>query len=195
MWVMLLVGGWYALLRYEFTPGSRGQVFAQWPAGSGLPRDFERPTLVLFAHRSCPCTRTVLQELENLLMKDEGRARVLVVLVAPEEAATDRVGGEIEKRARALREAQVVADPDGQEARRFHVRTSGHVLLYDAQGQLLFSGGITAARGHAGDSVGRQAVLAWLENNEGGQRSAPVYGCSLFAEDGEADEEASSWNP
>jgi hypothetical protein len=185
LWIVLLALGWHALLRYERTAGDTGGVPEHWPANSTLPLDPEKPTLVLFAHRNCPCTRIGLQELEYILTKAPGSARVLLVLLAPTEAAADRVGGDIEKQARSLPGAEVVLDADGVEAQCFRVRTSGHVVLYSADGGLLFSGGITDGRGHAGDNAGRRAVLALLRKEETGQRTAPVYGCSLFAEEGE----------
>ncbi len=185
LWVVLLAGGWYILQCYQATPGSRGCVPEQWPAESKLTLDRTQPTVLLFAHRNCPCTRATLQELEYLLPNADGRCRAIVVLLAPGEAMLDRVGGNIEAQARALPRTEVRIDANGIEARRFRVRTSGHVLLYGSDGRLLFSGGITAGRGHAGDSAGRRAVLARLSKQEIGRETAPVYGCSLFNEEEE----------
>ena len=44
----------------------------------------------------------------------------------------------------------VIVTPDvgGRIAARLGAKTSGHVLVYDENGVLKFSGGITAARGH-----------------------------------------------
>ncbi len=187
LWVVLLAGGWYVLQCYQATPGSEGCVPEQWPAESKLTLDCRQPTLLLFAHRNCPCTRATLQELEHLLGHADGRCRALVVLFAPGEAMLDRVGGNIEAQARALPRTEVRIDEDGIEARRFRVRTSGHVLLYGSDGRLLFSGGITEGRGHAGDSAGRRAVLARLYKQEIGRETAPVYGCSLFNDEEKGD--------
>jgi hypothetical protein len=188
-WLGLLAGGWYVLLRHQFTPGVSGQVPQQWPRASALPLDRQRPTLVLFTHRNCPCTRATLQELESILANASDPVRAFVVLLAFEGAASDRVGGAIEERARSLPQVEVRIDPDGVEARRFGVRTSGHVVLYGADGRLRFSGGITDARGHAGDSIGQRAVLACLKQEIPERTTAPVYGCSLFAEDAETEAE------
>jgi hypothetical protein len=195
LWVLLLAGGWHALLRHDLTPGSRGTVPSIWPAASALHPDSRRPTLLMFAHRNCPCTRTSLGELEHVLASCSERVAACVVLVAPAGASADRVGRDIETLARSLPDAEVVVDRGGAEARRFGVRTSGHVVLYGPEGRLLFSGGITDGRGHAGDSDGRRAVLAWLQDGVAERRTAPVYGCLLFANDGEAEGEDDSWNP
>ena len=57
--------------------------------------------------------------------------------------------------------------------------TSGHALLYDARSRLEFSGGITVARGHAGDNVGRSAIEALIAGDVTVLRQAPVFGCAL----------------
>jgi len=71
-------------------------------------------------------------------------------------------------------------DNDGIEARRFGSSTSGHVMLYNTQGQLVFSGGITAARGHSGENDGRSAIVALLTQGQAATDETPVFGCQLF---------------
>ena len=61
----------------------------------------------------------------------------------------------------------MLRDDDGAEARRFGAETSGQTLLYDEHGALLFSGGITGARGHAGDNAGRASLVALLNRGSG----------------------------
>jgi hypothetical protein len=83
--------------------------------------------------------------------------------------------------ASALPNVTVLRDDDGVEAARFGAVTSGQTLLYDANGELIFSGGITGARGHAGDNAGRRALIALLEHKEPFHRLTSVFGCSLFS--------------
>ena len=71
-------------------------------------------------------------------------------------------------------------DNDGIEARRFGSSASGQVLLYNPQGKLLFSGGITASRGHSGDNDGRTAIVALLTQGQAAKDETPVFGCQLF---------------
>jgi hypothetical protein len=54
-------------------------------------------------------------------------------------------------------------------------------MVYDAGGALLFSGGITGSRGHAGDNAGRSSIVALLNRLPGTHTSTNVFGCSLFA--------------
>jgi hypothetical protein len=73
-------------------------------------------------------------------------------------------------------------------ARRFAAMTSGHALLYGPNGHLLFSGGITFARGHSGDNPGCDAVIALITTGENESRTAAVFGCSLLDDDHPLDE-------
>jgi hypothetical protein len=190
-WVALLAVGWKNLLQHAFTAGDAGHVTNQWPAASNLTLDLQRPTLLLFAHRNCPCTRQTLDALEQILTQVPVQVCVEIVLLTPEEAADDRIGEGLESRARSLPGAEVVLDPEGVEARCFGVRTSGHVVLFDKDGHLLYSGGITDGRGHAGENIGRQTVMAWLIGEAVQRRTAPVYGCPLLVD--EAETESNTW--
>jgi hypothetical protein len=87
---------------------------------------------------------------------------------------------ELWRQAAQLPGVQVLTDDEGGEALRFGVRTSGHVLLYDRNGRLCFSGGITAGRGQAGTSAGVEAVKDLVMNGASGQRQTPVFGCLLI---------------
>jgi hypothetical protein len=72
-----------------------------------------------------------------------------------------------------------MSDENGREAARFGIATSGGVVLYDQQGKLLFHGGITPARGHEGDSFGRERILSLLATGKADRNDAPVFGCWL----------------
>ncbi len=189
LWIALLAIGWERLLRHDFTPGSRAAETNDWPVDTALTRDPARPTLVFFAHRNCPCTRATLSELEAIRSRASVRPCIRVVLVSPKEGIGERVGGGIEECARAIPDVQVILDFEGVEARRFGAQTSGHVYLYGRSGELLFSGGITDARGHEGPSRGRRAVLERLQDEKAERVVLPVYGCAIFFSD--EDEQAS----
>ena len=64
-------------------------------------------------------------------------------------------------------------------ASSFAVATSGGVVLYNARGRLLFKGGITAARGHEGDSFGQERIASLLTTGAADRAAAPVFGCAL----------------
>ena len=93
--------------------------------------------------------------------------------------------------AAALSGVTAVRDDSGREASQFGGATSGQTLLYDADGTLLFSGGITSARGHAGDNAGRSQLVSLLnrgrsaraalfETRRPDRDATSVFGCPLF---------------
>jgi hypothetical protein len=91
---------------------------------------------------------------------------------------------------RALPAATVLDDRDGAFAARLGARTSGHVLLYDARGRLVFSGGITAGRGHFGANASSRSLAAGLGDGSaaGAAARTPVFGCPLNADEPPRDE-------
>ncbi|HUR53184.1 MAG TPA: hypothetical protein VMZ71_03580 [Gemmataceae bacterium] len=75
---------------------------------------------------------------------------------------------------------EVECDRDGATARKFGAETSGHAVLTDPTGRVVFRGGLTQARGRTGASEGRNAVTVWVSGGVGATVT-PVFGCPLFA--------------
>ena len=73
----------------------------------------------------------------------------------------------------------VLPDENGVDATVFDAATSGQTLLYDADGRLIFSGGMTGARGHSGDNAGRTALTALLTDGRSATSQTSVFGCLL----------------
>ena len=167
------------LLDFANEPGDPGAPPARWPDDSRLPRQRHLPTLVMVAHPRCPCTRASLEELNRILAHDSDKLVADVVFIQPPGAAGDWSATDVVRAARAIPGVHVLIDAEETEARRFGARTSGQTLLYDAGGRLRFRGGITAARGHAGDNAGRSAIQALLEQGAVDQAHTSVFGCAL----------------
>lgn len=110
----------------------------------------------------------------------QGRVRAYVLFIKPEGASVDWGNTDLWQSAAAIPGVNVVEDSAGIEARLFNVATSGQTLLYNTQGQLLFSGGITASRGHFGDNAGEGAIVAIVNAEAPTQTETPVFGCPLF---------------
>jgi hypothetical protein len=182
MWLLMIGTGVWFLKNYESNPGIAAAAPERWPAGSRLQRADGRATLVMLAHPRCPCTRASIGELSRLMTQAKGRVEAFVLFVKPSSVTDSWEQTDLLTSAEAIPGVTVVRDDAGHEAERFHAVTSGQTVLYDAQGRLLFSGGITSARGHAGDNTGRTAVVSLLTAGETGQRETPVFGCPLFAQ-------------
>jgi hypothetical protein len=110
----------------------------------------------------------------------DGRVAAYVLFVKPEGSADDWEQTDLWQSAASIPGVHVLVD-DGAEALRFHAVTSGQTALYDVAGRLLFSGGITASRGHSGDNAGRSAIVSLLNSGEAEQTETAVFGCSLHA--------------
>jgi hypothetical protein len=159
-----------------------------WPSGSQLERETGRATLVLACHPQCPCTRATMDELNKLLVRCQGKLKVHALFYKPRGAAEKWAHTGLWQTAAELPDVTVHSDDGAREARRFGMNTSGQVQLFAADGRLLFSGGITAARGHSGDNRGSSLIrtLVLDPSNAPAQSVAttPVFGCGLDATEG-----------
>jgi hypothetical protein len=186
-WMVALAMGARTLFQYETTPGRVGGTSSTWPSASMVPRKADKPTLVMLAHPHCPCTRASVGELAQVMAHAIGRVNAYVLFVKPSGAGADWDDTDLRQSAGAIPGVTVLTDELGTEATRFGAETSGHTLLFGADGTLLFSGGITASRGHAGANAGESAVLAALNHEFVSQPRTPVFGCSLQKRDSTAD--------
>lgn len=178
-WALLSVGGIVWLWRYKSTPGIAAAAQAGWPERSRLARATDRPTLLMVAHPRCPCTRASMSELGELVRRAGGKVAARVLFVQPPGTAAEFVRGDLFRKAKAIPALDVTIDPDGQEAALFGAATSGQTYLFDPRGRLLFSGGLTDARGHEGEGRGRQRILALLDGVRPELTSSPLFGCKL----------------
>lgn len=177
LWVAAVVSGFYVLAEYKSAPGlpadrSRAAI-ASLGAGDAHPA-FE---LVMVAHPKCPCTRASLAELSRILSRVGDAVRATVIMVRPSDTRWDT--SELEARVRAMGEVSVRVDDGAALAERFGAYTSGQVFLYSPSGALLFSGGITSARGHEGDNLGRSTVIKLIERRDAPTDQTDVFGCGL----------------
>jgi hypothetical protein len=180
-WIVALTFGAGVLFRYETTAGRVGPLPRQWPAASLVPRQNDKPSLLMLAHPYCPCTRASIGELAQIMAHVYGKANAYVLFAKPPGAGPDWDDTDLRRSAAAIPGVTVLTDENGTEAARFGAETSGHTLVFDRSGTLIFSGGITASRGHAGENAGESAVLAALKQEPIGRDRTPVFGCSLTA--------------
>jgi len=71
-WLATIVTGTYLLLAYANAPGQAGSPPENLPQSSQVPRDTERPTLVMFIHPHCPCSRASVGELAEVMAHCQG---------------------------------------------------------------------------------------------------------------------------
>lgn len=180
VWLGAVVTGLVWLARYDNRPGPAARAPRGWPSDSALTRDPDRPTLVMLAHPRCVCTRASLAELREVMTRVSARPRAYVVFIRPGGVADDWEQTDLWRTASEIPDVTVRRDDDGREAGRFGAATSGTTLVYAPDGRLLFSGGTTGARGHAGDNLGRATLVALLSHDPRARDASPVFGCPLF---------------
>jgi len=167
-WLLALGAGMAYLAAYDSTPGEAGRV--------PVRRKSTAAELVLFVHPQCPCARSALAVLGRL-EPDFGRVRI--VFVGHRGARPDWWAGRNWESAGERAER----DEGGTIAHSYGVRTSGHAVLYDADGRLRFSGGVAPARS-AAPEIDHQ-IAEWkrlLAESELPAVARPVFGCPLFDE-------------
>jgi len=179
-WGAVALGGTLWTWKYKSTPAPSSVAPAQWPTETTLSRRPGQPLLVMLAHPRCVCTRASVSELAELLGEVGSRVDAAIVFVRPEGTSDDWIEGDLLRAATAIPGLRVVVDRGGKEVQRFGALASGTVLLYDGAGKLLFSGGITAARGHVGDNLGRRRIVDLVNKGTADRTTSPVFGCDLL---------------
>jgi hypothetical protein len=181
VWAALVVSG-FVLLGSEAYRAAPHVIMRPWyPVLSPLPLAANRATLLVFVHPQCPCTQATFENLEQLRTKTENKLAVAIIFTLPPGVPPGWEKGSLFSAANRMPGVRVFRDVDGTETRRFGVMTSGHVLMYAPNGHLLFSGGITAGRGHAGDSPGESAIVHLTkEPFRSDTVEKPVFGCTLL---------------
>ena len=178
-WTVAISFGLRTLLAYESTPGTIGAVPGQWPSTSQIGRLTDRPTLVMLVHPRCPCTRASVAELGQLMARIEGKVDAYVLFLKPRQSGVEWEDTELRRSAAGIPSVTVLSDIDGVEARQFGAETSGHTLLFDRDGRLLFSGGTTEFRGHVGDNTGVRAIESLIDGRAPARTATSVFGCAL----------------
>ena len=180
LWTAVIGAGFFFVVEYENTPGNKAAAPVLWPANSSLTTRPGQVNLVLAVHPHCPCTLATIDELAQLMAQHPGSLAAHVLVVWPRGFANGWDQTEVWRRASAIPGVQVSLDEEGVEARRFGAVTSGQALLFDVEGGLVFGGGLTNARVHAGESIGRLTMLVFLSGAPVRHARTPVYGCALF---------------
>jgi len=180
LWLLVVVTGLRILSSYSLAAGEAGDAPARWPAESRLSRPAHQPVLVVIAHPLCPCSRATIGELDRLMSHVQGRVTTHVVFVRPVGSGNDWTRSDLWRSAAAIPGVTAWSDEGGIEASRFGAATSGQAMLYDGDGRLVFSGGITTARGHWGDSAGSRTLSEFLVDGAPSRLHTPVFGCALF---------------
>ena len=189
-WMALVSIGLMKLYNYEFKSGPEGSPIGHWPDGSHIHRDNKVYQLVMVVHPHCPCSRATLHELELIMARAQDQLSVYMLFTHPKQFSREWVKTDLFNDAQKISNVHVIIDQDSQEAKLFGGTTSGQAFLFDTNGNILFSGGITDSRGHEGDNVGMTAIIDILQNKRIALKQTPVFGCLLYNEDSQVDNDS-----
>lgn len=180
IWLCSIIFGLRVLWVYDTKPGLTAQSSDQRPSSSAVLRWEGNAAILMFAHPHCPCTRASLAELARIMSHSPHSLSAWVLFYRPENSPSGWEKTDLYAQAKATPGVRAFTDVDGKEARRLHAMTSGHTLVYDVSGKLVFSGGVTSSRGNEGDNPGSEAIIARMSGCKNQITRTPVFGCSIL---------------
>jgi hypothetical protein len=152
-----------------------------WPGGYALVRSESANTLTMFLHPNCPCSVASLEVLDQIVSRANRPVVAYVVFFA--EGMGEQAVRESELWDLCAKKHRLIPriDTRGELAQAFDVSVSGQTFLYNAGGEVTFSGGLTASRGQLEYSLGADAVVACLQGEPQTSSTARTFGCALYA--------------
>jgi hypothetical protein len=147
----------------------------------------------MFAHPDCPCTKASLEELDGLMARLPKKLTAYILFSKPNAPPVQVESSGLWKRASRIPGVSVQFDRFGVETAKFAGNVSGQTMLYDPKGRLVFSGGLTATRGHQGANAGVDSILLAVTGKPSATTRSPVFGCSLHDPDAQELKENPAW--
>lgn len=167
-WVLALGFGWHSALVYETTPGPAAHTIY-------TERSEQAPfTCVVVAHPLCPCTRATLRGLRAAIGAHPGQFACRIVFAGPMPADKP----ENLTLAEAIPGAKIETMTAKAALGKYDAKISGQTFVFDRQGRSVFSGGITASRGHEDPDFAIE-LFDQIQKGQGRTRAYPVFGCAL----------------
>ena len=179
-WGILLVAGTISLAAYSNRPGIDGATISNWPDETDMVLRDDSLTLVLFLHPKCPCSVATVRELERTLGSNFKSVDLQIGLYCPPSKPDDWTETSLKKLAERIAPGATFVDRSAEEADRFGVSTSGHLLAFSTSGKCLFSGGVTGSRGHEGENRGSLELRKITHGEQRPFFKQPVFGCPLL---------------
>ncbi|MCW5824380.1 MAG: RedB protein [Cyanobacteria bacterium TGS_CYA1] len=182
VWACLIGFCYWALIAYSADSGAQNHQadLKTWPVDTTLARNKGRFTLVTFMHPHCPCSRASLNELNKIMTRTHNNMDCQIVFLKPSSCDSEWEKSDLWKMSTLVPNSQRKSDVDGVIAKSFNATTSGQTFLYNPDGKLVFAGGVTASRGHEGDSLGSIAIEDLAAMKRAKANCSQVFGCPLF---------------
>jgi hypothetical protein len=179
-WLLLAVTGTVVMTGYSNTAGPASDTVPPLAEHLSARMTAGRHTLFMFVQPKCPCSRASISELARLMNACHEHLDAQAYFFQPADQPNNWSHTGLWESTARIPGVTVTQDLDGSHARSLHIGTSGEVLLYDPQGDLVFHGGITSSRGHEGDNIGRIAIEQIVLQQRSDHSATPVFGCSIL---------------
>jgi peroxiredoxin len=153
--------------------------------------DYRGKVVVLeWTNADCPYTRKHyssgnMQSLQSLA-RDHGVVWLTVISSAPgKQGYIDGRGADQLTKTRHAVPAAVLLDPSGSVGRLYHAKTTPHMFVIDAKGELRYMGGIDSIATPDVADIGKaepylkEAMLAVVDNQPVAHPETRAYGCSI----------------
>ena len=179
-WGASTVFAMYVMAKHDATPGAAPAIHDV----AILPTS-DKPTLMMFVHPKCPCSRASIEELSTLMAHCGDRVHVKVLFFQPSTEPQGWSRTDTWQSAGEIPGVTVAADVDAQQARRCGAQTSGQVFLYDTAGKLQYEGGLTESRGHVGENDALDNVESLITSPRPLTTPvrSPVFGCAIYSDE------------
>lgn len=178
-WSILLLSGLTILAAYSNAAGLSSKSLIGWPTDSSMKLASDRPTVVFFLHPKCGCSRSTMREFHRIAGTVSSSFEIKVGLFCPRNEDLSWTMTPLRDLAEQLSPHGTFEDIGGIEAARFGVTTSGHGFVFAPTGEALFSGGITASRGHEGANLGVSQMKMAIETLKKQPIVTSVFGCLI----------------
>ncbi len=180
LWAVAVAVAVGALMTYGNRPGELGEPAPTWSLEALGEPATDRPTLVMFVHPKCPCTRASLEQVAKVQAARPHAFDLQFVIFVPTDEVGDWRNSDLIAFALRLAPEGVQFDSGGVLTKDAGARVSGTVAFYSTDGRLQFWGGVTPARGHQGPAAGLEAIRDLIDGNDAASRRAAVFGCPFF---------------
>ncbi len=178
IWLICIIISLYYISSYMFKVSENPQACPIYPNNQQIIFDKTKDNLILFIHPFCPCSHATVNELKRVLAKTNANIAINVVFIKPKGLKSIQQN-DLYQEISQIKGVNIIFDRSNVLAGAFNINTSGSILLYDINGNLIFQGGITGGRAEEGDNLGKSRLIQALKN-ESGKWQSPVFGCSLL---------------
>lgn len=180
IWVGSIIWSTKAMLIFQFTPGKMGKVFNDFPQKSKLVLDQTLPTLILFLHPKCTCSKASVEEIKIIKSSIKKEFKLIAVVQTASLKLTDELE-KLKEELSTLPHSTIVNDSYSFETNLFSVKTSGQIYIYSSFGELIYTGGSTSSRGTSSPSELRRTIASILETNKKPHQliTKSIYGCEM----------------